>query len=396
MRRLPKTHKKLPMKKKDEPDFYKLDKTSVLPSLQDAPIPGAAATSLAMRQQQHQVNSGVSLLPMTLEQQSPVTSVVTPPPLSPNTMKGQRRFNTNGMKFPSSLSHNIGSLSGINADSNLDFFDGASNGPMTTTSNSSMGMMGLNSGIGMGRNSLDIASSSGMMNHQTQTGLSGLNCNTSNFGSRFSDFSTDPFDARDEYDLLNAGMVSRGMNGFGHQNGGMSNGLNPNLFSGSINMNTPLDTAYLTENGNYTSGRYRSNKNGGIQSNSINGLSMSLNSYDGVNCRGTAGGSNSMMNSFGQDFFQTSFSQHQQFNKQMQLPSSYGNGLRGQPSPCRSNQLQQFLSQQQQQQQDVFADASQDMMHQQFLSKGTSTGSGGLLMDEFSMNSMKMRQFGGL
>ena len=26
MRRLPKTHKKLPMKKEDEPDFYKMDK----------------------------------------------------------------------------------------------------------------------------------------------------------------------------------------------------------------------------------------------------------------------------------------------------------------------------------------------------------------------------------
>lgn len=39
MRRLPKTHKKLPMCKKDEPDFYALNKTNPLPSLEDAPIP---------------------------------------------------------------------------------------------------------------------------------------------------------------------------------------------------------------------------------------------------------------------------------------------------------------------------------------------------------------------
>jgi len=44
MRRLPKTHKKLPMSKKDEPDFYALDKAKPLPALEDAPIPGLAST----------------------------------------------------------------------------------------------------------------------------------------------------------------------------------------------------------------------------------------------------------------------------------------------------------------------------------------------------------------
>ena len=43
------------MRKKDEPDFYKLDKTCTLPALEDAPVPGAIATSLALRQQQQQV-----------------------------------------------------------------------------------------------------------------------------------------------------------------------------------------------------------------------------------------------------------------------------------------------------------------------------------------------------
>ena len=32
MRRLPKTHKKLPMKKQDEPDFYRLDQSNPLPA----------------------------------------------------------------------------------------------------------------------------------------------------------------------------------------------------------------------------------------------------------------------------------------------------------------------------------------------------------------------------
>ena len=38
MRRLPKTHKKLPMKKEDEPDFYKMDKENHLPPLEEQPL----------------------------------------------------------------------------------------------------------------------------------------------------------------------------------------------------------------------------------------------------------------------------------------------------------------------------------------------------------------------
>jgi len=46
MRRLPKTHKKLAMKKQDEPDFYKMDKENPLPQLPEPP-----AGVLAMRRQ---------------------------------------------------------------------------------------------------------------------------------------------------------------------------------------------------------------------------------------------------------------------------------------------------------------------------------------------------------
>ena len=49
MRRLPKTHKKLPMRKQDEPDFYMLDKTNPLPAIEDAPVPGGLSVSNAMR-----------------------------------------------------------------------------------------------------------------------------------------------------------------------------------------------------------------------------------------------------------------------------------------------------------------------------------------------------------
>lgn len=48
MRRLPKTHKKLPMKKQDEPDFYKLDKASPLPELEESQN-GVNSNAMALR-----------------------------------------------------------------------------------------------------------------------------------------------------------------------------------------------------------------------------------------------------------------------------------------------------------------------------------------------------------
>jgi hypothetical protein len=53
MRRLPKTHKKQPMKKGNEPDFYVLDKVKPLPALEDAPVPAVAATNMTMQAQAH-------------------------------------------------------------------------------------------------------------------------------------------------------------------------------------------------------------------------------------------------------------------------------------------------------------------------------------------------------
>lgn len=50
MRRLPKTHKKLTMKKENEPDFYKMDKESPLPPLEEVPIGMLAMRRQAMAQ----------------------------------------------------------------------------------------------------------------------------------------------------------------------------------------------------------------------------------------------------------------------------------------------------------------------------------------------------------
>ena len=50
MRRLPKTHKKLSMKKDNEPDFYKMDKESPLPELEEVPIGMLAMRRQAMAQ----------------------------------------------------------------------------------------------------------------------------------------------------------------------------------------------------------------------------------------------------------------------------------------------------------------------------------------------------------
>jgi hypothetical protein len=87
MRRLPKTHKKLPMKKKDEPDFYALDKTSPLPQIEDAPIPGAAATIQAMNQ--NRPAQHLSPLPHSSPMhvggpQGPSNSSLVTPHVSPN------------------------------------------------------------------------------------------------------------------------------------------------------------------------------------------------------------------------------------------------------------------------------------------------------------------------
>ena len=59
MRRLPKTHKKLSMRKQDEPNFYEMDKTSPLPQLQENPV-----SMLAMRRQAMARAAAINAVPM--------------------------------------------------------------------------------------------------------------------------------------------------------------------------------------------------------------------------------------------------------------------------------------------------------------------------------------------
>jgi hypothetical protein len=70
MRRLPKTQKKIPMKKSGEPDFYALDKKSPLPPLQVSSSPTIFNVSIA-----------TGALSPRVQQQFPPLHLVTPPVL---------------------------------------------------------------------------------------------------------------------------------------------------------------------------------------------------------------------------------------------------------------------------------------------------------------------------
>jgi hypothetical protein len=62
MRRLPKTHKKLPMKKEDEPDFYAMDKAQPLPALEEVPLPSNTMMPQMMPQMRQQQGLGGGLM----------------------------------------------------------------------------------------------------------------------------------------------------------------------------------------------------------------------------------------------------------------------------------------------------------------------------------------------
>lgn len=98
MRRLPKTHKKLPMRKQDEPDFYLLDKTNPLPSVEDAPIPGGIAVSQPMRGGQMPPQGGPGSMGLPGGMPGGPASMGLPPQQVPGGMPGR-------MMPPSSVSH---------------------------------------------------------------------------------------------------------------------------------------------------------------------------------------------------------------------------------------------------------------------------------------------------
>lgn len=378
MRRLPKTHKKLPMRKKDEPDFYKLDKSSVLPALEDAPIPGAAATSLAMRQQQQQQQPHSHPMPhitvSSHHQHSPMTSVVTPPHLSPSVMIG------NGISQSSGMNHNgqIGSMGGFMEPnsvlrSNSDGMRRSNNDMAPMGGMSSNGsMLGLNGG-GMGQ-SLDMGSHIGNMgsngmNQSRMHGGNNVSQITGPLPPRFNGYNppADSFDPQDEFDLqpsLSGGLGSRnGLSGLGmgqlnnlnNMNcGGISNsGMGYNnsgsgCYGGLGGGNSYNDTGRgigggsgYNDTGNNGSSRFNGLQPGRTdvrRSNQIRQQDHILGGgiHDGLTRSGGMGNGQ-------QDFYPSSYSQQQQLHHQMSSSNSLG-GHPGQLSQ-RSNQLQQYQPQ---------------------------------------------------
>ena len=206
MRRLPKTHKKLPMKKKDEPNFYKLDQSHPLPALHEAPVPGAAAVQV-MRSNlpqttgsPQQLDAVASLSPITQQQQMIVT-----PNISPN-------YGGQGiMGSPNGFMSNPSVGNGQFIGSNMNGMNGMGSGGMGMGGMNSMnqgnfgmsGRSGMGMGLGMGPNGMGPGAGNGLQNR---------------FGG---------FNDIDEYDIIPA-----------HQYGGR--GVGNNLMDPQSNFMNPL------------------------------------------------------------------------------------------------------------------------------------------------------------
>jgi len=232
MRRLPKTHKKLPMKKKDEPDFYKLDQSNPLPEVHEAPVPGAAATVQAMRNGPiTPTNSGLS--PMSHPGGNNDSSIVTPH-MSPNhaqtfiggpgisqhnNMMGNHGMNGYNTMGGSPQQHN-----GANIMSNSNFMNAGMNGMMNVGfSQGSMGMMG---GHGHGNGSMNtmmggMSSGSGMGGGAMSMGPRDGNSGSSMDNTRFSQFND--MGSHEEFDTTPImGGQPQSFAPMNHMNGGGS------------------------------------------------------------------------------------------------------------------------------------------------------------------------------
>jgi hypothetical protein len=217
MRRLPKTHKKLGMKKKDEPNFYKLNQTHPLPALHEAPIPGAAAVQVMCNRIPHsgspQLDSSSNLSPITQQQQNMmiVTPNVSPQHAGPGIMGGNNFMPNGGVGNGSFLGSNMAGMGGMN---NM----GPGNFGMGGMSHVSQGNMGMNGRSGMGIGPV-----------MGQGGMSGMGSgNMSGAQGRFGGFNDiDCF--KDDYDLMPLQpFMGRGV---GNSMGDQSNFINPMMGS---------------------------------------------------------------------------------------------------------------------------------------------------------------------
>lgn len=155
------------MKKKDEPNFYKLDQTHPLPALHDAPVPGAAAVQVMRSNLQQtpglsqQLDAVPSLSPITQQQQMIVT-----PNISPN-------YGGQGvMGSPNSFMPNSSAGNGQFIGSNMNGMSGMGSGGMGMGGMNSMnqgnfnmsGRPGMGMGFGMGQNGMGPGAGNGLQN----------------------------------------------------------------------------------------------------------------------------------------------------------------------------------------------------------------------------------------
>jgi hypothetical protein len=247
MRRLPKTHKKLPMKKKDEPNFYKLDQTHPLPAIHEAPIPGQAAVQVMRSRFPQQTGPSSTSLDIAtnlspIAQQQQQQQMIVTPNISPN-HSGQGIIGSSG-NFMSNSGVGHGQFIG----SNLNGMGGMGSG--------GMGMAGMNP---MSQGSLGMGGRSGM-----GMSLGGMGAGASNGAqSRFGGFND-----IDEYDIMP--MHSYGGRGLGNNlmeqqgnfmnpimgNGGSYGGMSNNYGNSSRNMknsSTMMQGASLDMNSQWQS-----------------------------------------------------------------------------------------------------------------------------------------------
>ena len=152
MRRLPKTHKKLPMKKEDEPDFYALDKKHPLPSLEESPLPTTTIVPTAIRPQQslggglvpHQMHgmSSPSAMPSAFhsltsskdafESRDPLMGMSGMTQARPSSGYGSMAMGNMGMSAMGGMSamngmNTMGGINGMNGMGNMNAMNGMNN-----------------------------------------------------------------------------------------------------------------------------------------------------------------------------------------------------------------------------------------------------------------------------
>ena len=214
------------MKKKDEPDFYKLDQTNPLPETHEAPVPGAAATVQAIRAGAGMQQPGSPYNDMhTQANNTVVTPHVSPNHPGANIIGGPNSYHMGSPSVP------VGNMNGIGSNmSGLGSMNGMGPGNMGTgnmndsghsniglnrmnvmaTGNmGGMGGMGSNGmGMGMGPSGMGYTGPGNMDVHGGMQGGASLNPRFDGYG----DYIGDNF--QDEYDIMqHQSMMGRGGGG---------------------------------------------------------------------------------------------------------------------------------------------------------------------------------------